>query len=221
MYETTQVTYGEGTITVTMSSESTTEVAAPDIRFGSYESAVRACFTAKELEEISSGQDAEVSFSLVMSDEISDDSELAFFDQAIAEKSQEYGALHNGVFFDVNAEKIVAGENPEELGGFSEDVEMQYDIPLYLVAPDREYFLMTDVMGVCDFAQDTDVGADTLTVSTHSIGTTLLLYQMQSESLVPTEKKVQIKSQHLFLGGIVLLILVWFWVDHRYKKNKD
>ncbi|RKM61193.1 hypothetical protein D6855_04670 [Butyrivibrio sp. CB08] len=221
MYETTQVTYGEGTITVTMSSESNTEVAAPDIRFGSYESAVRACFTAKELEEISSGQDAEVSFSFVMSDEIANESELAFFDQAIEEKSKEYGALHNGVFFDVNAEKYVGAEEPEELESFSEDVEMQYDIPLYLVAPEREYYLMTDVMGVCDFAQDTDVGADTLTVSTHSIGTTLLLYQTKSESLVPTEKKVQIKSQHLFLGGIVLLVLVWFLVDRRYKKNRE
>ena len=218
MYETTQVTYGEGTITVTMSSESTTEVAAPDIRFGSYESAVKACFSAKELEDISSGQDAQVSFSFIMSDEISDAAELSFFDKAIEEKSQEYGTLHGGVFFDVDASKMIADEEPEELGGFSEDVEMQYDIPLYLTAPDREYFLMTDVMGVCDFAQDTDVGADTLTVSTHSLGTTLLLYQTKSESIVPTEKKLQIKSQHLFLFFIAILVLVWFWVDHKYKK---
>ena len=106
MYETTQVTYGEGTITVTMSSESTTEVAPPDIRFGSYENAVRACFTAKELEAISGGENAEVSFSFLMSDEIQDASKLPLFEEAIEKESANLGALHQGVFFDSLRERL-------------------------------------------------------------------------------------------------------------------
>ncbi len=221
MYETTQVTYGEGTITVTMSSESTTEVAAPDIRFGSYENAVRACFTEKELEAISGGENAEVSFSFLMSDEIMDTGKLPLFEEAIEKESKELGALHQGVFFDVDASKTVGFEEPEALGGFYEDVEMQYDIPLFLVTGDREYFIITEEMGVCNLEKDTDIDADTLTVSTHDIGTSLLLYQTQNESLVPTKEKVQIKSQHLFAAGIIVLVLAWILIDRRHRKIKD
>ena len=221
MYETTQVTYGEGTITVTMSSESATEVAAPDIRFGSYENAMRACFTEKELETISDGQDAEVSFSFLMSDEIQDTAKLPLFEEAIEKESAELGALHHGVFFDVAASKTVGTEDPEALGAFYEDVEMQYDVPLFLVTGDREYFIMTEEMGVCNLEQDIDIEADTLTVSTHDIGTTLLLYQTQNESLVPEKEKLQIRSQHLFAGGIIVLVIIWLLLDRRHRKGKD
>ena len=221
MYETTQVTYGEGTITVTMSSESTTEVAAPDIRFGSYENAARACFTEKELEAISGGENAEVSFSFLMSDEIKDTGKLPLFEEAIEKESKELGTLHQGVFFDVDASKTVGFEEPEALDGFYEDVEMQYDIPLFLVTGDREYFILTEEMGVCNLERDTDIDADTLTVSTHDIGTSLLLYQTQNESLVPTKEKLQIKSQHLFAAGIIVLVLTWILIDRRHRKVRD
>ena len=221
MYETTQIIYGEGTITVTMSSESVTEVTAPDIRFGSYKDAVMACFTSRELENIFSGQDAQVSFSFVMSDELSDASELPAFTQAMEENSKELGALHEGVYFDVAATKSIAGEETAELGSFYEDVEMQYEIPLYLTGEDRNYFIMTDVMGVCELARDTDKDADTLTISTHSIGTSLLLYQEKKESLVPEKIGLHISSQHLFIGGIVVLALVWLFIDYSHRKHKN
>ena len=221
MYETTQVTYGEGTITVTMSSESATEVAAPEIRFGSYDNAARACFTAKELEAISAGEDAEVSFSFLMSDEIQDVSKLPLFEEAIEKESKELGALHYGVFFNVDASKVVGAEEPEALGSFYEDVEMQYDVPLFLVTGNREYFIMTEEMGACNLEQDIDVDADTLTVSVHDIGTTLLLYQTRNESLVPTKEKLQIKSQHLFAAGIIVLVFAWFLIDRRHKRARD
>lgn len=221
MYETTQVTYGEGTITVTMSSESTTEVAAPDIRFGSYENAVQACFTEKELEAISSGENAEVSFSFLMSDEIPDAGKLPLFEKTIEKESAELGALHQGVFFDVNASKTVGFEEQEALGGFYEDVEMQYDVPLFLVTGDREYFIITEEMGVCNLEKDTDIDADTLTVNTRDIGTTLLLYQTRNESLVPAKEKLHISSQHLFVAGIVVLVVAWLLIDRRHRKIRD
>lgn len=221
MYETTQVTYGEGTITVTMSSESATEVVAPDIRFGSYDSAVRACFTAKELETISDGQNAEVSFSFLMSDEIQDTGKLSLFEEAIERESAELGTLHYGVFFDVDASKTVGDEESEVLDGFNEDVEMQYDVPLFLVTGDREYFLMTEKMGACNLEQDVDIDADTLTVSTHDIGTTLMLYQTRDESLIPEKEQLHIRSQHLFAAGIIALVAVWLLIDRRYRKGRD
>ena len=75
MYETTQVTYGDGTITVTMSSESDNGVNAPDIRFGDFNQAARCCFTEKELLEISEGESAALNFDFQMADEPSDEQE--------------------------------------------------------------------------------------------------------------------------------------------------
>ena len=121
----------------------------------------------------------------------------------------------------MDASKSVGFEEPEALGGFFEDVEMQYDVPLFLVTGDREYFILTEEMGVCNLERDTDIDADTLTVSTHDIGTTLLLYQASSESLVQAKEQLHIKSQHLFVAGIVVLILAWFLIDRRYRKIKD
>ena len=220
MYETTNVTYGEGTITVTMSSESATEVASPDIRFGDYEQAMRACFTAKELEAISAGQNAEVSFSFLMSDELGDEDELSLFENAINEYSAELGTLHPGVYFEVDATKSVGGDEPEALSAFNNDVEMQYDIPLFLVTGGREYFIITDELGVCHLEQDIDIDAVTLTVSTHNIGTTLLLYQTRDESLVPSKEQFHIRSQHLFVAGIIILVGVWILIDRRYRKGR-
>ena len=76
-------------------------------------------------------------------------------------------------------------------------------------------------MGVCNLEKDIDIDADTLTVSTHDIGTTLLLYQAKNESLVQTKEKLQIKSQHLFAAGIIVLVLAWFLIDRRHRKIKD
>ena len=156
-----------------------------------------------------------------MSDEIKDTGKLPLFEEAIEKESKELGTLHQGVFFDVDASKAVGFEEPEALGGFYEDVEMQYDIPLFLVTGDREYFILTEEMGACNLEQDTDIDADTLTVSTHDIGTTLLLYQTQNESLVPTKEKLQIKSQHLFAAGIIVLVLAWILIDRRHRKVRD
>jgi hypothetical protein len=220
MYETTLVPYGDGVITITMSSESATEVAAPNIRFGSYNDAVEACFTGKELESRASGEDAVIGIHFLMSDEIINTDELSFFDAAIEEQSKEIGALHKGVFFDVDATKTVGGEEVQELGAFFKDVEMQYDVPLYLTSPDRVYFVMTNEMGVCSLFSDTDIDADTLTVKAGSIGTSLLLYQDKKESLVPHYDGFRITTKHLMVGGIIVLAVLWIVVERLHKKNR-
>ena len=52
MHEATQISYGFGVVNIIMNSESTTEIPAPDIRFGDYKETLKSCFTQKELQEI-------------------------------------------------------------------------------------------------------------------------------------------------------------------------
>ncbi len=219
MHETTQIAYGDGTITITMSSESLTEVSAPDVRFGDYNKAVTACFTQKELEEISGGTDAEVNFDFVMRDELSDNSLGKVLDKAIARAEKTNGALHKGVFFDFTADKSIGGEAKQDLDEFYESVEVQFEIPLYLVAEDRYYYVMTSEAGGCELESDIDEEADTLSVSTNGIGTTVLLYQSEEESLVDKATTLHIRSHHLFIGEIILLAVAWIFIDRSYKKG--
>ena len=130
MQETTQVTYGEGTITVMMSTESANEVSAPDIRFGDYYQAVEASFTAKELEEISEGSSASLDFYYVMRDEFDNEEETQHFESGIEKAEMLTGPLQSS-----------------EIDVLYDDVEFQYEIPKYLVAENRVYYVMTDVMG--------------------------------------------------------------------------
>ena len=217
MYETTQVTYGDGTITVTMSSESTNGVNAPDIRFGDFNQAARCCFTEKELLEISEGESAALNFDFQMADKPLDEQEHQQFLEHIPVPEKGQQEYREGVYFDVEAVKAVGDEKAEPFSSFAEDVEMQIGIPLYLMSDDREYYLMTNVMGACDLLEDQDQGADTLAINTHNIGTMLILYQDIPEGSNVQEKGIQISSRHLLAAGIVILVAIWFVIDRIHK----
>lgn len=219
MQETTQVTYGEGTITVMVSTESETEVAAPDIRFGDYYQAVEASFTAKELEEISEGSTAFLDFHYVMTDKLDDEDEASHFESGIERAEMLTGPLKSGVYFEVKAEKSVDGEEINPIDTLYDDIEFQYEIPRYLVAEKRAYYAMTDVMGVCDLEEDVDKDADTLSVSTHNIGTTLVLYQDGRDKAGNDQSGFTLKYQHLFIVAIFALGLAWWALDKRYRQR--
>ena len=123
------------------------------------------------------------------------------------------------MYFEVEASKTTDMTEYTQFDKFSEDVELQFDVPLYLVGPDRNYFLMDSVMGVCTLMDDVDRDADTLSVDTNELSTVLLMYQDKSEALGQTTPKLQIKAQYLFIGAIVLLILIWWGLDRRSKKK--
>ncbi|WP_022764060.1 hypothetical protein [Butyrivibrio sp. XPD2006] len=219
MQETTQVTYGEGTITVMVSTESETEVSAPDIRFGDYYQAVEASFTVKELEEISEGSSAFLDFHYVMTDEPDNEDEAAHFESGIERAQMLTGPLKTGVYFEVKAEKSVDGEEVNPIDTLYDDIEFQYELPRYLVAEKRAYYAMTDVMGVCDIEEDVDEDADTLSVSTHNIGTTLILYQDGKDKAGQNQSGFVLKSQHLFILAIFALGLAWWALDKRYRQR--
>ena len=219
MQETTQVTYGEGTITLVMGTESRTEVAAPDIRFGDYYKAVEACFTVKELEGISEGNSASLEFHYVMTDEPGNEEEVQHFADGIERAQMLTGSLNTGVYFEVKAEKSIEGEDSSTIDTLYDDIEFQYDIPLYLVAEKRVYYAMTDVKGVCDLEEDVDEDADTLSISTHNVGTTLILYQDGKDRIGHDKSGFAIKTQYLLVLAIFALGLAWWALEKRYRRR--
>jgi hypothetical protein len=221
MLEKTQIPYGKGTITIIVSTESATEVTAPDIRFGRYYDTAVACFSEKELSQIELGSSAQVSFSYVMTDELENPQQEQAFEEAMALESENRGRINKGVFFEVEASKEIAGEEAEELDTLYDDVEIQYDIPLYLSSPERVFMAMTDAKGVIDIDDDVDEDAVTLSVSTHNVGTTLLAYQEKRDMTISRTSKLLIPPQYLAVAGIIALVLIWLAVDRRYKKDQD
>lgn len=219
MQETTQLTYGIGTVTIIESSQSEIEVAAPDIRFGDYYKAVEACFTARELEEISEGSNAALEFRYSMTDKLDDEEEIQRFEEGIEKAEMLTGSLNSGVYFEVEAEKSVRGGEKSEIDTLYDEVEFQYEIPRYLVAEKRVYYAMTNVMGVCELEKDVDEEADTLSISTRDIGTTLILYQDGKENVSREHSRFAIKTQYLFLLAIVALGLVWWALERRNKRT--
>ena len=219
MQETTQLTYGEGSVTIVVSSESEMEVAAPAIRFGDYHRAVEASFTEKELKEISEGDSATLDFRYVMTEELSSKEQAGHFEDGIKRAEAVTGALKNGVFFEVEAVKSIEGKDADEVNTLYHDVEFQYEIPRYLAAEKRVYYAMTDVKGVCELEEDVDVDADTLSVSTHNVGTTLILYQDGKEKAEGKASRFTIKNQYLFILAIAALALVWWAMDRRHKRR--
>ena len=219
MQETTQLTYGTGTVTIMESSQSKIEVAAPEIRFGDYYKAVEACFTARELEEISEGSNAALEFRYSMTDKLDDEEEIQRFEEGIEKAEMLTGSLNSGVYFEVEAEKSVSGGEKSEIDTLYDEVEFQYEIPRYLVAEKRAYYAMSNVMGVCELEKDVDEEADTLSISTRDIGTTLILYQDGKENGTREHSRFAIKTQYLFLLAIVALGLVWWALERRNKRT--
>ena len=201
MQETTQLTYGTGTVTIMESSQSEIEVTAPDIRFGDYYKAVEACFTARELEEISEGSNAALEFRYSMTDKLDDEDEIQSFEEGIEKAEMLTGSLNGGVYFEVEAEKSVSGGEKNEIDTLYDDVEFQYEIPRFLVA------------------EDVDEEADTLSISTRDIGTTLILYQDGKENGTREHSRFAIKTQYLFILAIVALALVWWALERRNKRT--
>ncbi len=220
MHETTQVSYGDGTIMVIMSSESESEVAAPTIRFGDYNVAAQSCFTEKELSQIYSGEQAEVNIDFLMSDDAKSQEEHEQFFSNIPATSKGQEPYHEGVYIRIDANKEVGDEEAVSFDTFSEDVEMQLDIPLYMISENRSYYCMTNVMGVCDLLEDVDEDADTFTIRTHSLGSMLLLYRDNVADNVSDKQIFRISSKHLFFACIIILVIIWCVIDRLHRKDR-
>ena len=220
MREVTHISYGHGRVDIVLDSDSQTSVAAPGFRFGDYATLVTSCFSQKELQTIGEGELAQITFYFVVSDEI-DEQEL--FDQygdAILVNEGKVGDLHEGIQIDISASKSIADSEPEEFSVISKDVELQMDIPLFLVKEDRYYFFLNDKSGNYAFLEDSTPEADVLTVKTHVFTPGVLLYQDSIESLMPREDtSFKIEMRYVLFAGVVLLAGLWIFIDRLHRKS--
>ena len=222
MRETTQITYGDGIVSVELISESKSDIPAPVIRFGDYEKVLESCFTRKELEEIYEGDHASLTFSFVMSDSPEEIEEYDTLVSAIPGAEKGLGKLNEGVVFLMSSEKSVGSGEAITMDNLSGDVELQIEIPLYLIRDSRDYYLMTDSLGACRLYRDVDAEADTLSVNTGVVGTSMLLYvDTYKEMPVVETVTTGVKPQYVFAGIVILLLALWHYITGlRYQKLK-
>ena len=218
MHEATQLPLGQGNIEVSIETKSETSVSAPDVRFGDLDELAMACFTDKELTEIRDGDSAKISFEFTMTDEPGEEVEKTF-DKAIEEAEKKQGKLSKGVYFEVEGLRSIAGEEETEISNFYEDVEIQMDIPRYLIAEGRNYYTMMDSMGNCEIYEDSDHDADSFALDTDNIGTMLLLYQRQEDAVKPIVHTIRVGKEILLGGGIALLIIIWVVIDRFFHEK--
>lgn len=220
MQEVTHISYGEGTVNIALDSTNLTDVSGPEFRFGDYKSVVTSCFTPMELNRISEGESADLTFHFVVSEELEDEALCAQFLSAIEEEEKEVGHLNEGLHVEINANKSVGNGSTESFETTAEDMELQIDIPMYLSREGRSYYYLTSNMGECSLLADESPEAEVLTINTKSLGKGVLLYQDSIESLVGDKNPVlNIKSQYLFAGGIVILVFFWLFLEHLRQKN--
>lgn len=221
MHEVTHISYGNGRVDVVLDSSSQTSVAAPNFRFGDYTALVSSCFTPKELDRISEGNSAEITFYFVVTDEIEDELLKSQYYDAIEQNETIIGNLNEGVLIDVAAKKVIGDDVPTDLVSCAEDVELQMDIPLFLIKEDRSYFVLADNRGEFVLMSDATPDADVLTLKTHSFVPGILLYQDPKESLL--EKKdtgFRLDMRQVLFGGIVVLAVLWVFIDYMHKKSE-
>ena len=220
MSEITHIPYENGTVNITLNSESLYEVAAPDFRFNDYADFVEACFTKKELEAVSEGQTADITFNLTISDDLEDEMLKNHFSLAREREEASLGKLYEGMYVSMSAEKAL-GEGPGvSCNTLTEDALIEIDIPLYLRAEGRSYWIMVNNMGDCALLPDLDEEPDTVTVSTHNLSQGLLLYQDPLDSLESVlSKESHFQISYIFWGCIVLLLAAWLFIGHLHKKN--
>lgn len=72
---------------------------------------------------------------------------------------------------------------------------------------------------MCELEEDVDVAADTLSISTRNVGTTLMLYQDGKNQSDQNNSGFMIRKQYLFLMAIVALGLIWWALERRNKRS--
>ncbi len=223
MRDTTQITYGDGIVSVELISESRSDIPAPTIRFGDYEQLLESCFTKKELDEILEGEHANLTFSFVMSDEPKEIAEYDTLSSAVSRASKNFGELSEGIALEANAVKRVDAGEELTIDNLAGNVELQIEIPLFLIRENREYYLMTDSLGACTLYEDYDTEADTLSVNTDTVGTSMLLYRDTYPDVPVTETATfGVKPQFVFGGIVIILLVLWHYVTGaRRQKLKE
>lgn len=218
MNEVTHIAYGEGTVTISLQTESLSEVSAPNIRFGDYTEVIESCFTQKELNEIQNGEVAELDFVFVMSDSLDNKAKQREMDSTMESFETTYGSLHEGVYIDMTASKSLADSGFCDFSYVSSTSEILIDIPLYLVKEDRSYYLISSAMGDTTLLENVSPEANTLAVNINSFGTSLMVFQDNVDrSSNSSATNPFLLSKILLVGGIAVLIGLWVVIDRLHR----
>ena len=220
MHEATHISYGDGIVNIVLDSSSQTEVSAPGFRFADYNKLITSSFTKKELERIDDGEIAEITFYFVVSDDIDDAEVMRQYEVAVEENENDYGNLSEGFYLDIRAFKKISDDEQEVINTLSDEVDIQMDIPLYLVKENRNYYFLADKKGKYELWENETPDAEVLTVSTRTLASGLFLYQEEDERTLPGKGKVFRISENVFLGSaVVVLVILWFVVDYFHKRG--
>ncbi|MBO6241067.1 MAG: hypothetical protein J6O61_09620 [Butyrivibrio sp.] len=218
MHESTNISYGTGTVTINANSDSLTEVAAPTIRVGDYDELIISCLTKKELNDVFDGAPCEITFNYVMLDEAPSAQVKAKFDEFIAGDTS-LSSFSKGFYMDVTAQKTIDSDVSIDIYNLNNAIELQIEIPLFLRKDGRSFACIANNMGVCEVLEDADEEADTLSVSADCVGSYLLLYK--DSSISPEHNNTTHRpTQYIFILGIIALLALWFAIDKLHKQNK-
>ncbi|SFQ32480.1 hypothetical protein SAMN04487928_1343 [Butyrivibrio proteoclasticus] len=211
MHESTNINYGEGTVTIIANSDSLTEIAAPIIRAGDYNEIVTSCLTKKEMNEVFEGESAEIVFYYTMLDAAPSEAVKEQFYE-IKNSDSNLSRYTEGFFMNVSAQKSIGSETEIDIYTLNNEVELQIEIPLFLRKAGRSYACIVNNMGVCKVLTDVDVDAETFSISTDCTGNYMLLYK--DSSFTAEEQQILHKpAQYLFIIGIIALLGLWFILD--------
>ena len=218
MHESTNITYGGGTVTINANSDSLTEVAAPVIRAGDYNELITSCLTKKELNDVFEGTPCEITFNYVMLDDAPSEQIKEQFDELISGDTY-LSDCNEGFYMDVSAQKTVGTDSDIDIYNLNNEIELQIEIPLFLRKDGRSFVCIANTMGVCEVLEDSDEEADTFSVSTDRVGNYMLLYK---DSSVPSERNITTQKpvQYIFILGIIALLGLWFAIDKIHSQNK-
>ena len=219
MHETTQISYGLGTVDIILNIESPNSFYEPNFHFTDYEQVLYSCLTQKELEQISDGEHAEITFNLNLTN-IPDMDITSSLSRFIEISDRFYNDLENGIFLNLEAYKSLEGGEPIKIEKFSEKTAFQLEIPTDLVKDGREFFLYTDSLGGTELYEDIDKELTTLSVNAGTIGNSVLLYREKSFISASAPGRLPTPNpQYLCVVGIVLLLLLWKRIDFLHKKE--
>lgn len=222
MNEVTQIAYGEGTVTISLQTESLSEVSAPNIRFGDYTEVIESCFTQKELNVIQNGEVAELDFVFVMSDTLDNKAKEKEMNSTMESLESSYGTLHEGVFIDMTASKSLADSELSDISYISSASELLIDIPLYLVKEDRSYYLVSRNMGDDALLENVSTEANTLAVKINTFSTSMMVFQDNSDRAAESlGSHFYIPSKVLLIGGMVILAGLWLGLDKLHRVPQE
>ena len=175
-----EVTYGNGTISVTVESKdeagNTTGNVISGVVVSSLENILHASLTAEELKLVENGASAEVRLVVVKQQTNVPKAAQTGIESLVQEKSDEITGLTLGGYIDISMEKRIGNGNWQNITTLNEDLEISIDIPEELQAQNTKYWVVKYHEGKVTLLDDLDNKDNTITIKTNEFSTYAIAY---------------------------------------------